>query len=115
MRRRKKHSFLSLIFKLFLIILIIAGGFGIVTLRSSYLNLEYTIGELENKKTNALRERKLLLAEKSSILSFAKFTSAQSSSESFIIPNRIKIISNDNNKKYMPYRASLEKRNLNEP
>ncbi len=115
MMRRKRSGFLSFMLKSFLVILLVLCVFGIVKLRSDFLKLEYSIGELENKKTNALRERKLLLAERTNILSFAKITTTQPSEEGFIIPDRIKVMSIDKNKKYMPYRASLEKRNLNEP
>ncbi len=115
MMRRKRVGLLSFIFKSFLVLLLIVCVFGIVKLRSDFLKLEYSIGELENKKTNALKERKLLLAERTNILSFAKIATAQPSEEGFIIPDRIKVISTDKNKKYMPYRASLEKKYLNEP
>jgi hypothetical protein len=46
-----------------------AGFFGLVKLRSSVVSVEYNIGALEQKKDEALRERKLLVAELASLRS----------------------------------------------
>jgi hypothetical protein len=115
MMRKGILSMLSFIVKPCLVILLIFGVFGVVYIRSSFLRLEYSLGELERKKMNDLKERKILLAEKISLLSFAKFEGDQMGNDSFILPDRIKVIHVDRQKRYLPYKASLERKQLSEP
>lgn len=115
MMHRGRMNILSFIFKPLLILLLIFGVFGLVYLRSGFLKLEYGLGDLEKKKMNYLRERKMLLAEKMSLLSFAKLEASQSAGESFILPDRVRVIHVDKQKRFLPYRASLERRQLTEP
>ena len=112
---KQKHRFLSWVFRSFLVVLLVVGVFGLVYLRSNYLRLEYCLGDLEKKKTQALREKKMLLAVKTSLVSFAKMEAPQAGTDGFVLPDRIKVIHIDTQKKYMPYRASLERRQLSEP
>ncbi len=112
-----KHTFgiFSFVLKPLLIVLLMAGAFGLIYLRSSFLTLEYSFGELEQKKADCLKEQKMLLAEKTSLLSFAKLESSRSSTGGFVLPDRIKVVHIDKEKRYLPYRASLERRQLSEP
>jgi len=73
MMREKPFAILSLAIKPLLLCLIVFGVFSLVYLRSGFLRLEYGVSELEHKKMTYLKERKMLLAEKTSLLSFAKF------------------------------------------
>ncbi len=106
---------LSFLLKPFLFVLLISGVFGLVYLRSSVLKLEYSIGELEKKKTDYLKERKMLLAQKTSILSFEKLEASLTDSRGFALPDRVRVIHVDKQKRYLPHKASLEKKQLAEP
>ena len=108
-------SIFSFVLKPFLILLLVIGVFGLVYLRSNFLTLEYNFGELEKKRMNCLKEQKMLLAEKTSLLSFAKMESSRGSTGGFVLPDRMKVIHVSKGKRYLPYRASLERRPLTEP
>jgi hypothetical protein len=110
MTHKCKMNILSCIFKPLLVLLLIFGAFSLVYLRSSFLKLEYSLGDLEKRKMDCLKERKILLAEKTGLLSFAKLEVSQSEDESFILPDRVKVIHLSNEKRDLPQRASLEKR-----
>jgi hypothetical protein len=110
-----RTSILSFIIKPLLIALLIFGVFGLVYLRSSFVRLEYSVGDLEKRKTDCLSERKMLLAEKTSLLSFAKLEESPDADEGFVLPDRIKVIHVEKQKSFLPYKASLEKRQLTEP
>jgi hypothetical protein len=113
MNRNGIHIF-SLIIKPLLVMLVIVCVFGLVYLRSSYLRLEYNLGDLEKKKMNCLKERKTLLAEKTSRVSFARLESSQNDADGFVLPDRIKVVHVNKQKRHLPYRASLESRQLAE-
>jgi hypothetical protein len=106
------RNMLSFIFKPLFIALLLFGVFSLVYLRSSIMTLEYTLGELEKTKMNYLRERKMLLAEKISLLSFEKVEASLSGSQGFVFPNRVRVIHLNKQKGSLPYKASLEKRQL---
>jgi len=112
-----KHTFsiFSFVLKPLLILLLIGGIFGLIYLRSNFLTLEYSFGELEQKRMDCLKEQKMLLADKTSLLSFAKLESSRSSTGGFVLPDRIKVMHISKGKRYLPYRASLERRQLSEP
>jgi len=110
-----KSNIFSFIVKPLLIILLIFGVFGLVYLRSNVLTLEYSLGDLEKKKMNYLGEKKMLLAEKTSLLSFEKLEASLSGNHGFVLPDRIRVIHVSKQKRYLPYKAALEKRQLAEP
>lgn len=103
------------IFKIFLIVLLIGSLFCLVYVRSSVLKLEYRIGELEKIKKDCLKERKLLLAEKTTLISFKSLETSLNKKNPFIIPDRIKVIHIDKQKRYVPYKTSLRESSLPEP
>jgi hypothetical protein len=102
---KQRDRFLSWAFRSFLVVLLIVGVFGLVYLRSNYLKMEYCLGDLEKKRMQALREKKLLLAEKTSLVAFAKLETPQAGTDGFVLPDRIKVIHVDRQKKSMPYKA----------
>jgi hypothetical protein len=105
----------SFIFKPLLIALLLLGVFGLVYLRSGVMRLEYSLGDLDKTKMNYLRERKMLLAEKTSLLSFARLDASLSGGQGFVFPDRVKVIHIKKQKWSLPYKASLERRRLIEP
>lgn len=112
MRRSVNMNILLFILKPLLFAFLILAVFGLVYLRSSFVKLEYSLGDLENKKTDCMRERKMLIAERTSLLSFAKFESAHNELEQFVLPDRVKVIHVDRKRGHLPYKVSLEKRQL---
>jgi len=109
------RNIVSFIFMPLFIVLLLFGVFGLVYLRSSVLTLEYRLGDLEKKKMDYLRGRKMLLAEKTSLLSFEKVEDSLSNSSGFVFPDRIKVIHVKQQKGSLPYKASLERKQLTEP
>lgn len=103
------------IFKFLLIILLIFSVFCLVYIRSGVLKLEYSLGELEKMKMEHLKERKLLFAKKTSLISFKKLETSLNNKNTFVLPDRIKVIHADKEKRYMPYKTSLERSLLPEP
>lgn len=115
MIKKTGMNLLAYICKPLLIILLVFGVFGLVYLRSNFLRLEYSLGDLEKKKMNYLKERKMLLAEKTRLLSFAQLETSHGDSEGFLLPDRVKVIHLNKQKGPVPYRASFERNQLLEP
>ncbi len=115
MIRKSRCNILVFLVKPFLVMVIIAGIFGLVYLRSGFLQLEYSLSDLEKKKIQCLRERKMLLAERTSLLSFAKLEGSRQAGDGFILPDRIQVIHMSKQKGVQPYRTSLERKYLAEP
>lgn len=91
---------------------VLIGVFGLVYLRSSIVHVEYSLGELERKKAECMRDRKLLLAEKTSLLSFARFESPEHEENGFILPDRIKVVHIGKNMRSLPRQAALKQQHL---
>jgi hypothetical protein len=112
---RGKHRILfAALLKPLAIVLLLVGLFGIVYLKSSVIKLEYTIGALEKEKMEHLRERKMLLAEKTSLLSFEKIEASLSTNEGFVFPDRVRVIHVKKREEVSPYRTALEKKHMTE-
>ena len=102
------------IVKAFIVVVLLCGLFGIVYLRSGVMQLEYTISSLEKTKMNKLRERKMLLAEKTSLLSFEKIEASLNGKQGFVLPDRIKVIHVKKHEEVSPYRTALETKHMRE-
>jgi len=105
---------MSFVLKPFLITLLLVGVFGLVYLRANFLKLEYSLGELEKKKMHCLRDRKMLFAEKTSLLSFARLESSPSE-EGFVLPDRLKVVHISKQMRSLTQQASLKQKQLAEP
>ncbi len=110
MIRTGSRGILAFIFRLLFIALLLVGAFGIVWLRSNVIRLEYTLSELEKKKAECLKERKILLAEKAGILSFEKVEASLNRNYSFILPDRVRVIHIKKESRSLPYKASLKEK-----
>ena len=110
----KNKMLFNALIKPLIIVVLLVGLFGIVSLRSSVLQLEYTIGSLEKEKMEQLRERKILLAEKTSLLSFEKIEASLSGSQGFVLPDRVRVIHVEKQERLLPYRTALEKKHMTE-
>ncbi|MCL4455917.1 MAG: hypothetical protein M1147_12885 [Nitrospirae bacterium] len=104
MMMRKENRFLSVLKPLAVIMLLIS-VFGIVWLRSSFVTIEYRISSLEKKKNVLMKERKMLAAERASLLSVERIGSA--TADKFAFPDRVKVVYVRKTKDEEPYRASF--------
>jgi hypothetical protein len=105
----------SFIFRPLCIALLLVGQFGLVWLKSHVLNVEYNIGILEKIKTDHIKERRLLLAEKAGLQSLERLEAAAMENSSFIFPDRVKVIHVKKQRGSLPRKASLEKKQLVAP
>ncbi|MEW6739652.1 MAG: hypothetical protein ACOYU2_01340 [Nitrospirota bacterium] len=87
--------------------------FSIVWLRSSFVSLEYGISSLEKKKSVLMKDRKMLAAERASLLSVERFEKVAGNStvnSGFAFPDRVKVVYVKKAKDNEPYRASFKER-----
>lgn len=94
---------------------ILFGIFSIVWLRSNVRAVEYGISSLENKRMEIIKERKLLLAERSSIQSIQNVKNKGDGKLGLVFPDRVKVVYVKKGEGSGPLRASLEGRNLSGP
>jgi hypothetical protein len=109
--RKTRTNLVSFVLRPLLIILLFVGVFGLVYLRSNFLKLEYSLGELEKKKMQCLRDRKMLFAEKTSQLSFARLESSPGDQEGFVLPDRLKVVHISKQMRSLPHQVSLKQSN----
>ncbi len=106
MRLRKKNRFItalkpvSLLLLLFLI-------FGVVWLRSSVVSLEYSLSDLERKRSELVRETMVLTAEQANILNIGKIQNVASNGTCFGFPDRVRVVYVKTSGERDSYRASL--------
>lgn len=72
------------------IIFILFAIFAILWVRSNVISVEYRLSNLEEKKKEMLRERRNLLAQKASLTSFVRISSAQG--DLLVFPDRKKVV-----------------------
>ncbi len=87
-----RRSMVSYMITPLFITFLLCGIFGIVWLRSNFTSVEYTISELENKKADRLREAKMLLAEKASLMSMHKMEKTAVRDLGLVFPDRKKVM-----------------------
>jgi len=88
-------------------VLLLSGIFGIVWLRSNLISMEYGISELEKARLDRLRETKMLMAEKSSLLSTQKIEKTAAGNLGLVLPDRRKVVF-VKHKDTESYKASFE-------
>ena len=117
MMRRANNDFLSFIYKPLCIILLLFGPFGLVRLRSNVVSISYNLRTLEEKKTEALKDMKMLLADRAKYISLANIGSSfqgqgkgdyKPVSSEYVFPDRVKVIHVKKHTGPETYRASLE-------
>lgn len=107
---RTIYEIFSLLLKPLTFIALLILIFGIVYLRSNVTKLEYDIGELEKKKMEYVKERKLLLAKRASLLSLEKLEVSLNLYDEYILQDRLKVIYVDKQKGILPYKVSFKDR-----
>jgi len=88
----RRRSMLLYISKPLFITFLLCSLFGIVWLRSNYISIEYVISELENKKADMLRESKMLIAEKASLISMQRVEKTAARDLGLVFPDRTKVV-----------------------
>jgi hypothetical protein len=119
MRTRADGNIVSLFYKPLCVLLILGGLFSLIWLRSSIVSMTYSLRDFEERTMEARKDMKLLLAERSSLMSVSKVTaslnepfrhtvSAASPGEnSYITPDRTKVVMVQKNRNAEPQKASL--------
>lgn len=115
--RRSQNDFLSIIYKPVCIIILLFGLFGLVWLRSSVVSIAYDLRALEEKKMASQKETKMLLADRSKVISLASIGSsfqgqadggAKLFSSGYVFPDRVKVIHIKRHTGPETYKASFE-------
>lgn len=106
MRRRKKNWFIALLKPVSLLMLLFM-IFGIVWLRSSVVSLEYSLSNLDKKKSELMKERKVLAAEQANLLYIGRLQSVASNGTVFEFPDRVRVVYVKESGKSDIYKASL--------
>lgn len=105
MIHQRHRSILIYLVKPVLVLLLLVGIFSLVWLRSNFVSIEYSISELESRKTELLRETKSLMAGKASALSIVKVEKTAMTNLGLVFPDRRKVLYVDV-RKAGPYSAS---------
>jgi hypothetical protein len=115
MRRTKKSSIFSWVYKPAAVAILLLGVFGLVWLRSSVTSAAYSIRELEEKRTVTLKEMKTLLAERSKLMALSNIDfpgqgdagqGKRLVSSGYVFPDRVRVIHVTRTKGPEAYKAS---------
>lgn len=117
MRTKTDSNMLSFLYKPLCVVFLLISLFGLVWLRSGIVATAYELRTLEEKKMSALKDMKMLLAERANHMSLQKMSASfkentrgnnvYASADSFF-QNRVRVIHMKKNKGAVPYKASLE-------
>ena len=91
MRFRKEKWFVSLLKPVSLLLLLFM-VFGIVWLRSSVVSLEYSLSNLEKKRSDIIKENKVLAAEQANLLYIGRIQTMASNGTGFEFPDRVRVV-----------------------
>ncbi len=89
--------------------------FGIVWLRSSVVSLEYSLSILEAKKSELMREKKVLAAEQANLLYIGRLQSVASNGTGFEFPDRVRVVYVKSSRKNDIYKASFDTQKSGDP
>ena len=119
MMRRPYNDFLEFMYKPLCIIILLFGLFSMVWLRSGVVSISYDLRNLEEKKMESLKDMKMLLADRSKLISLVNISSTLQSqrqdsggykrvSSAYVFPDRVKVIHVKKHTGPETYKASLE-------
>jgi hypothetical protein len=121
MMRRSNNDFLEFIYKPLCIVILLFGLFGMVWLRAGVVSISYDLRNLEEKKMEALKDMKMLLADRSKVISLANISSTLQSqgqrqdngdykrvSSGYVFTDRVKVIHVKKRTVPETFKASLE-------
>lgn len=113
MRRRRDSALYSYVYKPACIMIIVAGLFGLVWLRSNFVSASYELRTLEEKRTEAIKDMKLLQAERSKLMALSNIDGGTKRNVShaaggFVFPDRVRVIHVQKNSGTDTHKASLK-------
>ncbi len=91
MMLRKRNRFFCLLKPLSVMLLLFL-VFSMVWLRSSVVSLEYRLGNLEKKKAELMRDRKLLAAEQANLLYVGRLQAVAADGAGLTFPDRVRVV-----------------------
>ncbi len=100
----KQKSFIKLFFSLYVVFCL----FSIVWLRAAVVNMEYKLGELDKTKTDLIRERKMMVAQRANFYSTEKIEKVAMNRLGMTLPMRENVYYVKRTAVAGPYKASLD-------
>lgn len=119
MRTRADGNIVSLFYKPLCVLLMLAGLFSLIWLRSSIVSMTYSLRDLEERTMEARKDMKILLAERSSLMSVSKvtaslneplhntLTAAGTPENGYVTPDRTRVVMVQKNRTAEAQKASL--------
>lgn len=119
MRTRADGNIVSLFYKPLCVLLMLAGLFSLIWLRSSIVSMTYSLRDLEERTMEARKDMKILLAERSSLMSVSKvtaslneplhntLTAAGTLDNGYVTPDRTRVVMVQKNRTAEAQKASL--------
>ena len=106
---------LSLLDKPLCVALLLIGLFGLIWLRSGVTTVAYDLRTLEDKKMDALKETKILLANRAKLMSLEKIdasfktnTQGEATFAEYVFPDRTRVVHIARSRGPETYKASLD-------
>ncbi len=108
---------LSLLYKPLCVVILLSGLFGLIWLRSGVVTIAYDLRNLEEKKMDSLKDRKILLAERAKLMSLEKIDASfrgnlqadtKLAAGDNMFSNRVRVIHIKRNSVPGTYKVSLE-------
>jgi len=120
MRTRADGNIISLFYKPLCVLLMLGGLFSLIWLRSSIVSMTYSLRDLEERTMEARKDMKILLAERSSLMSVSKVTASLDEpyrhavasaagpiGNGYVTPDRTRVVMVQKNRTAEPQKASL--------
>ncbi|MGC2062638.1 MAG: hypothetical protein WA610_06645 [Thermodesulfovibrionales bacterium] len=119
MRTRADGNIVSLFYKPLCVLLMLGGLFSLIWLRSSIVSMTYSLRDLEERTMEARKDMKILLAERSNLMSVSKVTASLNEpsrhavsaagpiENSYVMPDRTRVVMVQKNRTAEPQKASL--------
>lgn len=118
-RTKTDGNMLSLLYKPLCVVILLSGLFGLIWLRSGVVTTAYDLRNLEEKKMASLTDRKMLLAQRATLMSLEKIDAsfrgsvqgnARLAAGENMFSNRVRVIHIKRNSVPGTYKASLQVR-----
>lgn len=107
MIRKRRNKLVGALKPLSLIVLLFS-LFAVVWVSSNVVSVEYRLTELEKKRTDLMREKKLISAERARLLSIERFEHV--AQNAYIIPDRVQVVYVKQGRDGDAYKASFPQR-----
>lgn len=116
MHAKTNSNMLSFVYKPLFVVLMLLGLFSLIWLRSHVVKTAYDLRNLEVKKMEALKDMKMLLAERAKLMSLEKVNASFKGkiqdgtvyASNLVFPDRVRVVHIKRNSKTEAYKASLE-------